>query len=158
LDKNKPEANLGELFLGLFPDSGDVPLPIPRFGKIPLQAQQAQALPAGGSCAAGHEEPFCLSWIDESELGIRVFVREEQGAKGTELWAFAEGIVPDLLGKGVSVALVAAKANQFKRLTVSLDTPTEDNRGCRGKRSFGAVSELRKQLGERVSLDVFLVE
>jgi len=155
MDNSKGEANLADLF----PCSQDAPLPMPRFGKVPLQAQQAQFLPAVGHGAASKDDDaLSLSWLDEDELGIRVFIREERGPQGIELRAYAEGVRPELLGKAISVALVAEKGDRFKRLTISLDQPTEDKRGCSGKRSFGTAADLRKQLGEKVTLDVFLLE
>jgi hypothetical protein len=157
MDNSQGEANSADLFLDLFPSHEDAPLPMPRFGKEP--PQQAQSLPGVGPRAAGRvDDLFSLSWLDEEELGIRVFIKEEPGAHGIEIRVDAEGVHPELLGKGVSIALVAEKGDRFKRLTVLLDKVTDDKRGCSGNGCFGAAADLRKQLGEKVTLDVFLIE
>jgi len=155
MEKRKSDIDLADLLLNGFTGSEEMSLPMPRFGKVSLKDQQAKPLPKIGINAPNKSE---LSWADEDYLGIRVFIVEEEGSKGPEICAYVEGIRTELLGKAVSVALHADKGYGSERLTIQLNEPTEDKRGCRGKGSFGATAEVRKQLGENVVLDVFLLE
>jgi hypothetical protein len=146
-----------DLFLELLPEVEACSLPMPRFGKTPPSAQQTQSLPAAGGSANG-DAAFSLSWVDEEELGIRVFVTAERGSGGVEIVAFVEGVRPDLLGQAVHVSLWSDEKRTSAGLTVSLDQPAEGQRGCTGRKSFGSVDELRRRLGDKVCLDLFLVE
>src|SRR2546430_903451 len=71
----------------------------------PEEARTAHPFPAVGTKPDQARTPFSLSWLDKEELGICVFVREQQGPQEAELWVYAEGLRPELLGKAVSVAL-----------------------------------------------------
>jgi hypothetical protein len=95
------------------------------------------------------------SWSDEEELGIRVFVVEAPGARGIEVRAYAEGVRPELRRKALSVS---EKGHRLARRTVLLDQPGEGRFHCAGSELFGTAAELRQQLGETVTLDVFLLE
>ncbi len=159
MDKRKSEADLADFFLKEFPPSDRHPLPMPRFSKkISLRDQIARPLPGVGHAANTSDDDGSVAWFDDDDLGIRVFIIEEQGARGTEMCADVEGVRPDLLGKMVSVSLMAEKGRGYIGLSVSLDKPSEDKRGCSGKRSFGAAAEIRKELGDMVCIDVFLLE
>jgi hypothetical protein len=154
MDKSRDEID--HTIANLFkepPEGESCSLPMPRFGKTPASAQVAQSLPdAGGT---GHEN-FRLSWVDEEELGVRVFITAGQGPQGMEILVSVEGVRPDLLGHGVSVALLSEKGRESRGMTVHFDQRTTDQRGCTGKGSFGSVDALRKLLGDKVLLDVFV--
>jgi hypothetical protein len=64
----------------------------------------------GNRCAAlassEDQRTHSLSWLDEEELGIRVFIREEQGSAGVEVRAYVEGVRAEVMSEAVSVALV----------------------------------------------------
>jgi hypothetical protein len=157
MEPSKHQDDLANLFQELFPWPDDVPLPTPRFGKVPACAEKAQALPVGSHCTDKTRLPFSLDWPDE-ELGIHVFVREREGPQGVAVWVRADGLRAELLGKAVSVALVSTGRDRFRRLTVPLDQPTNAGQGCTGEGSFGTAAELSGKLGDEVTLDVFLLE
>jgi hypothetical protein len=149
--QNEKDGNLADFFLSAFPPSDEPPLPMPRFSKLP--DQPARTLPEFGKA-----DDVLHPWFDDEDLGIRVFIIEQQGANGIEICANVEGIRPDLLGKVVSVELMTEKRDRFRGLTIFLDKPNEDNSGCSGKESFGPAADLRKLLGDKVRIDVFLME
>jgi len=152
---NSAETELASLFSDALLSPEEPPLPMPRFGKVSIQDQQAQSLPVAGGKNLGD---FSLSWIDEDELGIRITVLAEQGPKEIEINIYAEGVRPEMLGRSISVPLMADKEDRLRRLTIVLDKAAEDKSRCSGKGCFGTVADLRNRLGERVALDVFLLE
>ncbi len=146
---------LDDLFAKLFPCPEGVSLPVVRFGNA--MPPRAQRLPqAGSTMETEKRDPFRLSWQDEA-LGIEVLVVEEEGPQGIEIWASAVGILPELRGKAVSVALQAEKENRFRHVIVPLDKP-EGETNCSGKVCFGSAVELREKLGDAVTIDVFLLD
>jgi hypothetical protein len=157
MENTHTASNLEDAFEKVFPWPEDVPLPIPRFGNA--QSPQAQFLPPLGPQCGGVVEdrlPLALDWFDEG-LGLCVRVRERDAKEELEIWAYVEGAKSKLLGKAVSVALVSEKGDRFKRITVSLDTLEGDD-GCSGKKCLGTASELHAKLGEKVTVDVLLLE
>jgi hypothetical protein len=155
VEERKNELELADLLLNEFSGSEEMSLPMPRFGKVRLKDQPAKPLPKIGMNAPSESE---LSWADEEELGLRVFVVEEDGLKGPEVVAYVKGIRPELLGKTVAVSIFADSRPGGLNLRIQLDEPTEDKQGCSGKGSFGAAADIRKRLGEEVVVDVYLLE
>lgn len=76
-----------QAFFDLFTDPGGSGLPIPRLGKAPLSAKHAQSLPSTREQVTA----FRLSWVDEEDLGIRLFVTALPGPQGIEIIASIQG-------------------------------------------------------------------
>jgi hypothetical protein len=150
------ETNMAALLSEMCPADDAPPLPLPRFGKVPESASVYQALPR--ECKNGDLEPktFLLTWIDEEDLGIRVYIRPVKGPNGLELKVEAEGLRPELLGQSLSVA-IAGRMPVLTSIAVHFDRPGTNRCACMGEGSFGSVEALRAKLGDDVEPDVFLL-
>jgi hypothetical protein len=157
MNPNKNEAELAQLFDALFPLPEGEKVPMPRFGRT--KPPPAQQLPPTGPLneALSPAPPGPLQWIDDKDLGIRVFIEYEDDPAPRAVWAHVEGVDPGLAGKAVSVALVSEKGDRSIGRLVPLELGS-DNR-CTGKLRFGTVDEVRAQLrSDKITLDVFLME
>jgi hypothetical protein len=135
----------------LFPRPADRPLRKPRFGQAP--PPPAQALPAVG---LRHDDrsrrpPFVLAWQDD-RLGLRVSV--EEGPDG-ELLAYVDSVQPGDVGKEVTVALVNGADGRLKRVTVTLVAGSGD---CCGFATFGALDDIRREVGEPLTIAAYVLE
>jgi hypothetical protein len=130
----------------LCPKTNDVPLSLPRFGKVgPTEILEFQ----GGSPPG----PFNLVWED-SGLGIRIDFMEKPGPI-PEVLALVTGR-PEHQGQSMVIALQADKQLKFmqRSATLSLD----ERQTCGGRVSFGPVAAIVAKLGHRISADAFLLE
>jgi hypothetical protein len=132
--------------------------PTPRFGSGVAPEARPLLSPGTQAKAAAGESPLVLSWPDDA-LGIEVRVSVEEDLQGPAVVARVEGSGAELPGKAVSVALLEDKGYRLLRWTIPLETAGEsDGHRVHGIRRLGGVAELREKLGERVTLDVFLLE
>jgi hypothetical protein len=163
MDPHENEGELAQLFDKLFPLPEGEKVPMPRFGRT--KPPPAQYLPAtGGSVnqALSHAPVVPLQWIDDTDLGIRVFIEYEadppaQTGTAKAVWAKVVSDDPGLAGKSASVALLNEKGDRSIGRLIPLKRGPDDR--CTGELCFGTVDEVRAQLGsEKITLDVFLME
>lgn len=150
-----------DTFDGLPPCPDDVPLPLPRFGRVgPSAPKPLQARGESGQralIASADAERFDEPWED-TDLGVTFFLQRRDGPEGTEIWAAVASTHAADRGLQVSVALLGNDPDRFLRRTVSLDKVPLDGRGSCGETCFGTEEAISRMLGAKVRSDAFLIE
>ena len=146
----KSKDSMTDVMDEYFPDTcGQLP-PMPCFGSS--NSPPAQELPMFESACAS----FTLC-CEEIDLGYRVFLTAEATTRGVEIWANLESTRSDLLGNSVSVALLPERGREAIFRDIPFE-PRGENNGCGGRRSFGLTTDLRAQLGNKVTMDVLMFD
>ena len=143
-----------ELFGGPYPNHGEPPLPIPRFGKAGPSKVVSLADLSSQKSSDPFDSPFLMEWNDVG-LGVRAEFRLEPGPDGLEMVAYVTSR-PELQGFELVLGIDAAEEIKFRHRTITL--LVDEHQVCGGRVSFGPVAEVQAKFGDHITAEGFLLE